>query len=148
MTDCFTPEFRSEVMSRIRSSGTSPERKLFAVVRTSLGHRWRIEQNVRTLPGCPDVVIPTLRLCIFVDGCFFHGCPVHYRPPQTRPDYWIPKVKGNVRRDAKHARALRSEGWSVWRVWEHDLSGKRLEPTVTRLTARLARRRAGLATGS
>ena len=75
MADVFPPEQRSEIMSRIRSSGTTPEARLCASVREALGGRWRIDRNVRTLPGQPDVVVAGLHLAIFADGCFYHGCP-------------------------------------------------------------------------
>jgi len=78
-------------MSRIRSSGTAPEERLYQAVRDALGHRWRIDRNVTSMLGRPDVVIPPLQLAIFADGCFFHGCPEHYRPPLSNRDYWVPK---------------------------------------------------------
>jgi G:T-mismatch repair DNA endonuclease (very short patch repair protein) len=67
MTDVFTPGKCSEVMSRIRSSGTAPEARLCASVREALGRRWRIDTNVRTLPGQPDLVVPGLRLAVFAE---------------------------------------------------------------------------------
>src|SRR5580698_284189 len=106
MPDCFSEEFRSDVMSRIRSTGSKPEDRLVEIVRRVLGPKWRIDRNVRGLPGCPDVVVPSLRLCIFADGCFFHGCPSHWRPPATRREYWVPKIEGNIRRDKRHAKDL------------------------------------------
>lgn len=132
-------------MSRIRSTGTSPEERLAAAVRAALGHRWRIERNFSGLPGRPDIVVPGLRLCIFADGCFFHRCPRHWRLPATRPEYWGPKVERNVRRDRRTALALRRQGYSVWRIWEHDLKPQTLPRTSERLAARLRRRRAQLA---
>lgn len=146
--DSFTPEFRSEVMSRIRSVGTGPEERLAAVVRSILGHRWRIDRNDIRLPGRPDIVIPSLRVCIFADGCFFHRCPRHWRPPGTRPDYWVPKINGNVRRDRRTASALRRQGYAVWRVWEHDLAAKALPATAARLARQLERRRAQITSTS
>jgi DNA mismatch endonuclease (patch repair protein) len=139
MADCFTPEFRSEVMSRIRSKGTSPEERLATAVLDALGPGWRIDRNVGALPGRPDVVIPDLGVCIFADGCFFHGCPKHWRAPSTRTEYWVPKVASNKRRDRRHARALRAQGWAVWRLWEHDLTPRAQESIRRRLRARLAR---------
>jgi DNA mismatch endonuclease (patch repair protein) len=128
-------------MSRIRSKGTKPEESLDRIVRTALGGRWRVDRNARLLPGVPDVVIPGLKVCIFVDGCFFHMCPVHYRPPKTRGDYWVPKLHGNVRRDHRYARRLRKDGWAVWRIWEHDLRPSARDATALRLKRRLHRRR-------
>ena len=67
MADVFTPEKRSDIMSRIRSTGTTPEARLCASVRQALGGRWRIDKNVRTLPGQSDVVVPGLRLAVFAE---------------------------------------------------------------------------------
>jgi DNA mismatch endonuclease, patch repair protein len=121
MADNHTPEQRSANMARIRSSGTTPEERLYQAVRTTLGYRWRIDRNVKTMPGCPDVVIPSLRLVIFADGCFFHGCPKHYRAPLSNTEYWTPKIAGNIARDKVQQAILEADGWSVWRVWEHEL---------------------------
>jgi len=92
MADVFPPEQRSEIMSRIRSSGTTLEARLCASVREALGGRWRIDRNVRTLPGQPDVVVAGLHLAIFADGCFYHGCPEHGHMPKSNVDYWLPKL--------------------------------------------------------
>jgi DNA mismatch endonuclease, patch repair protein len=137
MADNHTPEQRSANMARIRSSGTRPEERLYQLVRTALGHRWRIDRNARAMPGRPDLVVPTLRLVIFVDGCFFHGCPVHYQPPRSNTEYWIPKIAGNIERDAIHRTALEAAAWRVWRVWEHDLTKTALAETEHTLGCRL-----------
>jgi DNA mismatch endonuclease (patch repair protein) len=135
--DMFTTEQRSAIMARIRSVGTSPELRVYAIVRDTLGSRWRVERNVRALPGNPDVVIPSLALAIFADGCFFHGCPHHSRVPKTNADYWGPKISRNVRRDALRRRELCSLGLDVWCFWEHDLKGSRLKVTHDLLADRL-----------
>jgi DNA mismatch endonuclease, patch repair protein len=137
MTDKHTPEQRSANMARIRSSGTTPEQRLYQAVRAALGYRWRIDRNIRALPGCPDVVIPSLRLVIFADGCFFHGCPKHYRAPLSNTEYWVPKIAGNVARDQARQATLEANGWSVWRVWEHDLTKSALPDTQVALDHRL-----------
>ncbi|MYK68781.1 MAG: very short patch repair endonuclease [Gammaproteobacteria bacterium] len=122
MTDIFDPDKRSQIMSRIRSTGTAPEAMLYQIVRLSLGHRWRIRRNARDLPGQPDIVVPTLSLAIFADGCFFHQCPDHGRIPDTNRSYWETKLAGNVRRDAENREKLRKLGYSVWRYWEPGLA--------------------------
>lgn len=129
VADNHTPEQRSANMARIRSSGTAPEEQLYRTIRAVLGHRWRIDRNVTSMPGRPDVVIPSLQLVIFADGCFFHGCPTHYRAPVSNGDYWLPKIAGNIKRDSVQQGALEADGWSVWRVWEHDLTKKALSDT-------------------
>jgi DNA mismatch endonuclease (patch repair protein) len=66
-----------------------------------------------------DVVFRALRLAVFVDGCFWHSCPVHATVPKANADYWIPKLKGNVDRDRRNDRELAEAGWHVVRLWEH-----------------------------
>jgi DNA mismatch endonuclease, patch repair protein len=140
MADVFTPEKRSEIMSRIRSTGTTPEARLWTMVREALGGRWRIDKNVRSLPGQPDVVVPSLRLAIFADGCFYHGCPEHGHVPKSNVDYWLPKLVRNRRRDGANRRALRKLGFAVWRLWEHELKGRRIARTQLTLTRKLKAR--------
>ena len=137
--DIWPPDKRSEVMARIRSAGTEPEERLFAVVRAALP-RHRLDRNVRTLPGAPDLVLPHLDLALFVHGCFWHACPIHGRVPDTRQDYWLPKLEATRRRDRRNTRALRSAGYGVWQIWEHQLEGRELERTAAQLTARLQKR--------
>jgi DNA mismatch endonuclease (patch repair protein) len=67
------------------------------------------------------LVFPRKKLLVFIDGCFWHGCPKCYRRPNSRQDYWDAKVKRNAIRDAKVSKDLRKSGWKVIRVWEHDL---------------------------
>jgi DNA mismatch endonuclease (patch repair protein) len=124
-------------MARIRSSGTTPEERLYQAVRAALGHRWRIDRNVKAMPGCPDVVIPSLRLVIFADGCFFHGCSKHYRAPLSNTEYWTPKIAGNIARDKAQQDVLEADGWSVWRVWEHELTKGTLPETEMTLNRKL-----------
>jgi len=136
MADVFTPEKRSEIMSRIRSSGTNPESRLCAALREALGRRWRIDTNGRTLPGQPDMVVPGLRLAIFADRRFDHGCPMHGHVPKSNAGYWLPKLVRSRRRDRASRRDLRRMGFAVWRLWEHELGGRRM----ARMRLALARR--------
>lgn len=140
MADLFSPEKRSMIMSRIRSTGSKPEERLYEAIRSVLGHRWRIDRNVQTLPGRPDFVIPTLRMIIFLDGCFYHSCPIHGHQPKTNTEYWGPKLARNVRRDRKNRRALRKMGYSVWRFWEHDFKGRGSSVASRRLERILSKR--------
>jgi DNA mismatch endonuclease (patch repair protein) len=141
--DIFAKKKRSEIMSRIRSSGTKPETKLYHCVRATLGGRWRIDRNVRTLPGQPDVVVPRLRLAVFADGCFYHSCPLHGHDPKSNSDYWVPKLARNKARDRLNRRALRGLGFSVWSFWEHDLKDRNIENTTRIMQRRLQRLVAG-----
>jgi DNA mismatch endonuclease (patch repair protein) len=140
MADVYTPEKRSRIMAAIRSSGTAPEEHLYSIVRGALGRRWRIDRNVRALPGQPDIVIPSLRLAIFLDGCFYHCCPRHGRIPKSNRAYWAPKLARNVCRDRANSRALRRIGFGVWRIWEHALAMDR--PLSGLLSRRLIARAA------
>lgn len=131
MSDTVTPAQRSAIMARVRSSGNqSTELRLIALMRRAGIHGWRRNYP---LPGRPDFVFPALRLAVFVDGCFWHGCPRCYRRPHSRRAYWDAKVQNNRRRDARLRQALRRRGWHVMRVWEHEFADE------DRLTARLAR---------
>jgi len=104
-------------MSRIRSRDTSPE----VAVRCALhrmGYRFRL--HVHALPGCPDIVMPRLRLVIFVHGCYWHrhrNCRLAYSPKSNRA-FWQKKFRGNVRRDAASSRALLRLGWHIAVIWE------------------------------
>jgi len=115
--DVFTKEKRSDVMSRISSRDTSPELAFEAWLAANGVSYWKHPP----LPGSPDFWIPFSNACVFVDGCFWHGCPAHYRPPRTRKKYWLPKIDANRRRDRRASRALRLLGFRVFRVWEHHL---------------------------
>jgi len=73
------------------------------------------------LPGKPDFVFTRARVAVFVDGCFWHGCPKCYRRPATNQQYWDEKVRRNKARDASRRRKLRKLGWSVIQLWEHEV---------------------------
>ncbi len=116
MVDNRTPESRSALMSRIGGRDTAPE----IIVRRllhSLGYRFRLYR--RDLPGKPDIVFPSRRKVIFVNGCFWHahGCRIG-RPPKSRPEFWEPKLEHNRSRDRRNKAALRSKGWKVLTVWQ------------------------------
>jgi len=109
---------RSQVMSRIRGRDTEPER----VVRRLLWHRGlRYRLHSKTTAGRPDLVFPGPRVAVFVDGCFWHGCPAHYVRPRSSGAFWADKLAANVHRDVTQTRRLEEEGWRVCRVWEHEV---------------------------
>jgi DNA mismatch endonuclease, patch repair protein len=107
---------RSEQMARIRGRHTSPELLLRRAL-WKLGHRYRLD--ARTPCGSPDVVFTRQRVAVFVDGCFWHGCPEHYVRPRSRNYFWDAKLKENVERDRSQTLQLERAGWHVIRVWEH-----------------------------
>ena len=90
------------------------------------------------LPGRPDFVFPRQRLAVFVDGCFWHGCPTHATWPKQNAKFWRTKIPGNQRRDRAVSRLLRKKGWRVLRIWEHALGIKHAERTMARLARVLA----------
>ena len=139
--DIFTPEKRSEVMSRIRGR-TRPELRLYEIVRTVVGPRRCILRNYKGLVGSPDLYIPAYSLAFFLDGCFFHGCPIHGHIPHTNREFWERKILRNVRRDRRYERRLRQEGISVWRFWEHDLKPSALDASLRRIERAVERRTA------
>jgi len=104
-------------MSRIRGRDTKPELILRRAL-WSAGLRYRLHHGV---VGRPDIAFPGSRVAVFCDGCFWHGCPTHSVSPQTNGSFWKTKIRKNMARDEKVAAALRSEGWSVMRFWEHDI---------------------------
>ncbi|HVE45972.1 MAG TPA: very short patch repair endonuclease [Acidimicrobiales bacterium] len=71
----------------------------------------------------PDVVFPRVRVAVFVDGCWWHRCPVHGREPERNLDYWTPKFERNILRDRRVDAALEADGWTVIRIWEHESAG-------------------------
>lgn len=120
MVDSLTPERRSEVMSRIRSTDTKPEMRVRRLA-YALGYRYRLHR--KDLPGRPDLVFPGRRKVIFVHGCFWHqhlGCPAG-RIPKSRPEFWEPKLQKNRQRDAANKRELVVAGWQVLVLWECQL---------------------------
>ncbi len=116
-------ETRSRIMSKVRSSGNrSTEVRLRAyLVRRGL-RGWRL--HPKGLLGKPDFVFPAERVAVFVDGCFWHGCPVCGRPPHSRQEYWGPKIARNRERDSQVTESLQREGWTVVRAWEHEVKGE------------------------
>lgn len=136
MSDILTKSQRSALMAKVRGSGNaSTELRLVAVFRALGVTGWRRKAPVL---GKPDFVFPKLRIAIFVDGCFWHGCPIHATQPKQNAEFWREKIARNQARDRLVTRTLRARGWRVIRLWEHELT-KRYQ---ARLAARL--RRVGL----
>ena len=120
MTDNLTPEDRRKTMRAVKGKGTSLERRLFAMLAGMGLSGWK--KNVSDITGKPDVVFPQERVLIFVDGCFWHGCPhCNRKLPVTNREYWERKVKRNVERDKRNTQALVDSGWRVIRIWEHEM---------------------------
>jgi DNA mismatch endonuclease (patch repair protein) len=112
-----TDPARSAQMARILSQDTKPEMRVRQAMHAA-GLRYRLHD--RKLPGSPDLVLPSRRLAVQVRGCFFHqhpGCTAA-RTPKSRLDFWVPKLRGNVERDARKDAELRTLGWDVRTIWE------------------------------
>ena len=123
MADKYTPEARSLIMSRVRSTDTKPE----MVVRKwlhSQGLRFRLHR--KDLPGKPDIVLPRFKTVILVNGCFWHqhqGCRKAALPASNR-DFWAEKLGRNVERDNENKKKLIDLGWRIVEVWECELKQK------------------------
>ena len=138
MSDIFTKAKRSEVMSLIRSRGNrATELRLIALMRAHGITGWR-----RNAPlfGKPDFVFRAAKLAVFVDGCFWHGCPRHATMPANNRPFWKAKLTRNAARDRDVTRTLRKTGWRVLRVWECALTRTRSARTVARIVRALAQR--------
>jgi DNA mismatch endonuclease (patch repair protein) len=123
------------VMQAVRQRDTAPE----IVLRRALhayGLRFRKdcrpEENVKCKA---DVVFPRIKVCVFVDGCFWHRCPLHFQLPKTNSTWWDEKVQATVDRDARQTRLLASRGWTVIRVWEHKIVDGSFANVVARVRA-------------
>lgn len=117
MVDVFTKEKRSWVMGRIRSTNTKMENLL---EKKLLENRIDFEKYPKVL-GKPDFLLKDKKVVVFVDGCFWHKCPTCYRPPKTRKSFWLPKIRKNVKRDKEVTEKLKEEGYTVVRLWEHQV---------------------------
>jgi DNA mismatch endonuclease (patch repair protein) len=109
-----------KVMQGNRSRDTKPELAVRRAVH-ALGLRYRVAQ--RPLPDLrrsADLVFPRIKVAVFVDGCFWHGCPGHYRSPTSHADYWSDKVARNRARDRETVELLRLQGWVALRFWSHN----------------------------
>lgn len=117
MSDIVASSIRSRMMSSIRGKNTRPELVVRKVLHAA-GYRFRLHR--KDLPGTPDIVLPSRKIAVFVNGCFWHlhsGCKVA-NLPQSRPDFWKTKLEGNLARDKRSTAALRSLGWRVLIIWE------------------------------
>ena len=133
MADVFTKAKRSAVMSAIRGRGNKDtELRMMALFRAEGITGWR--RGV-ALFGKPDFVFRRERVAVFVDGCFWHGCPRHGTMPAGNRAFWKAKLARNAVRDRLVTRTLRKNGWRVLRIWEHELARR----NEARLVARLRR---------
>jgi DNA mismatch endonuclease, patch repair protein len=103
-----------------RGRDTAPERRLRSLLHAQ-GLRYRVSTKpVPNLRRTADIVFPKARVAVFVDGCYWHGCPEHHRPAKVNSEFWRRKISDNQRRDVETTNALMDEGWTVIRCWEHE----------------------------
>lgn len=107
-------------MAKVRQKGTAPEiamrRQLYRI-----GLRYRVDYEVLKKPRrVADVAFPGLKIAVFVDGCFWHGCPEHASWPKQNAEFWRQKIEANRLRDRDTNERLRGEGWKALRFWEHE----------------------------
>ena len=137
MPDVFTKAKRSEVMSRIRGRGNKEtELALAKLLRASSIKGWRRHQPIF---GKPDFIFQKARLAVFVDGCFWHGCPKHATKPKNNRSFWRRKLSANKTRDRLVTQTLRRTGWRVIRIWECALQ-KRPESCIEKIKQCLTRK--------
>lgn len=107
-------------MQSVKGKGTRLEQSLWGILDEMGLHGWRA--NADDVPGKPDVVFDAQQVAVFIDGCFWHGCPYCRRKlPETNREYWERKIQRNVELARSHAATLREHGWTVIRIWEHDI---------------------------
>ena len=124
MTDAFTPEQRSRIMSKIRSRGNAAtELRFVQILRTYQFKGWR---RGAKLPGKPDFVFQRERVAVFVDGDFWHGNPRKFRLPKSNLSYWSKKILSNRARDKRINNELRMGGWIVLRFWQTSLKNEKV----------------------
>jgi DNA mismatch endonuclease, patch repair protein len=120
-------------MAKVKSKNTTPELKLRRRL-YKLGFRgYRVNAK---LPGSPDIIFTKAKLAIFVDGCFWHGCPKCYSLPKENIDFWKSKLNNNLKRDKKVNQQLSDMGWQVVRFWEHSIE-KNIDDVIVKISVLL-----------
>ena len=111
------PLTRSEIMKRVKNKDSKAELALRSALHAK-GLRYRLHRRIESITV--DIVFSRPKVAVFVDGCFWHGCPEHATFPKSNQEYWLPKLKENRERDERQSKRLMDAGWTVIRVWEHD----------------------------
>jgi DNA mismatch endonuclease (patch repair protein) len=116
--DIFNKRKRSEIMSKVKNKDSKIEVE-FRKALWKEGFRYR--KNATNYFGKPDLVLPKYKTVIFIDSCFWHGCPEHCKLPSSNEDFWKKKIKGNKKRDREVNKYYKEKGWKIIRIWEHNL---------------------------
>lgn len=133
MSDVFSKEKRSQIMSKVRATETKPEIKVRKFL-FSKGFRYR--KNSKSLPGKPDIVFPKYKTVVFVNGCFWHGhknCDAA-SIPKSNKSYWKNKISTNIARDKGKKSELKKAGWKVYVIWECQITKRRLENLAEKIS--------------
>ncbi len=127
-----------KVMLANQSTNTAPERLLrSALSRAGISFRRNV-RPVTTLKCEADIVFRSHRLCVFVDGCFWHGCPKHFACPKTNSSWWNEKIAATKARDRSQSALLRAAGWNVLRIWEHEITSAKVASVLKRIKTKIA----------
>jgi DNA mismatch endonuclease (patch repair protein) len=119
-TDHVNVKTRSAIMRAVKNRGVKSTELALRARLIAAGIRgWKMYAD--DIPGTPDFLFTAAKVAIYVDGCFWHGCPHCYRRPNSSQDYWDKKVESNRARDLRIHRKMRRAGWIVRRIWEHDV---------------------------
>ncbi|USP95357.1 very short patch repair endonuclease [Bacillus vallismortis] len=125
--DNVSKEKRSNTMKAVKSKNTKIEK---VVSKEIWGRGIRFRKNVKDLKGKPDIAIKKYKIVIFIDSCFWHGCPLHGRIPKSNVKFWNNKIKRNIERDKSINQYYTRKGWNILRIWEHDLNKKKFSQTI------------------
>ncbi|WP_448028236.1 very short patch repair endonuclease [Brevibacillus borstelensis] len=116
--DRVNKETRTQIMKKVKSTGSGIEER----IRKELWKRGlRYRKNVKSLLGSPDLAFKNYKIVIFIDSCFWHGCNLHCRMPESNKDYWIKKISRNKERDLEVSKYYNENSWTLIRIWEHDV---------------------------
>jgi len=124
---------RSNIMKAIRAKGTIIEKRFRKAARTL---KYKFITNDSRLIGKPDIVFSKQKVVVFVDSCFWHGCPTHCRKPKSNKSYWYDKILCNKKRDKHVSKQLRHNEWKVLRFWEHSINSD-LEGCINKISREL-----------
>jgi DNA mismatch endonuclease, patch repair protein len=131
----------SRRMRATRRRDTSAEMRIRSALHRR-GWRYRVDRRVEPdVRGRPDLAFTRERVAVFIDGCFWHGCPDHFSKPRTRTAWWSEKISQNRVRDRRTTVALEERGWTVLRIWEHSPTAEAVEQIEAALSASRSRER-------
>lgn len=122
-----------KVMQAVPGRNTVPEKALRSILHR-MGLRFRIDSEpVRSIRCKADIIFPKAKVSVFIDGCFWHGCPKHFQPPKTNTDWWLEKVRDNQERDKRKTMLIKKYEWVVLRYWEHEIQGANAIKTANKI---------------